>query len=198
MRRASLLAWLALYWLSGVAVASQGGALLESVADRLTMNSQLAGEFVQAKQLEFMDSPLASRGEFSLAVDQGLTWRVTEPIASTMTVRGSRVTLDGREMNDRGIGQLLGMIMQGFMAGDLSALEKNFDVSGVASAEEWHLVLVPRSKILRSALARLELTGERFLRRIDIIENNETQTRIEFSGVQAGELPGTDGDAGGH
>jgi len=72
--------------------------LLLAVSDRLVTTEQLQRGFTQEKSLPFLNRPLLSAGEFSISRDKGLLWRVTEPIASEMTVNSSGVHLDGRSI----------------------------------------------------------------------------------------------------
>lgn len=161
--------------------------ILQEVSDRLTAHDHLNGKFRQSKHLNFMDGPLVSSGSFTLGATEGLSWLVQKPLRSKMTVRNSRVMLDGKKVDDRGIGQFMAMIMEAFMTADVRGMEKKFTAEGDLLGSQWTVRLKPTSVMLRSVLSHIELRGNEFLEEITIFELDETFTRIEFS-----EVTGTD------
>ena len=157
--------------------------VLSEVVSQLAIQQRIRGSFTQEKHLHFMQKPFISHGEFSLGRDDGLRWQVTEPLPSLMTVQGAVVSLDGKPVNDRGVGRLIAGIMLGFMQGDLSGLAAEFEISGEASASGWFLTLVPRGGGVASVLSRIELSGDQYLHSVEVIERNTTRTRTIFSNV---------------
>jgi len=154
--------------------------LLLAVSDRLVTTEQLQRGFTQEKSLPFLNRPLLSAGEFSISRDKGLLWRVTEPIASEMTVNSSGVHLDGRSIEDAGTGELIASLMHAFMTGDLSGVKSTFTVTGELQDDGWHLNLRPRSLLLKSALERIEVDGASFLQQLVILEKNGTVSKIRL------------------
>jgi hypothetical protein len=156
---------------------------VQLVSSRLSIHDSLSGRFRQSKQLSFMEGSIVSSGSFALSTAHGLSWLVEEPLRSEMTVRQSQVMLDGKKIQDRGVGHLRAMIMQAFMDGDLLAVQDDFSVSGELLDQQWRLRLEPKSIKLRAVLSHVELRGNEFLEEISIVELNETRTLIEFSEV---------------
>jgi hypothetical protein len=180
---------LALVYLALSSFSSSSGAesaVLQAISSRLTVYENMSGQFKQEKKLNFLRRPLVSSGSFSLSAEQGLSWLVKEPLRSEMTVRNSQVLLDGKVVQDRGVGQLMAMIMRAFMDGDLRGVAARFTASGELSEDHWQLLLKPKSAVLRSVLSHIELRGDVFLQDISIYEQGETITLIEFSGVVDG------------
>lgn len=177
-------------WLpaAGQGAEAETSALLDELSGRLHTRQSLAGEFRQSKHLPFLEQPFVSEGDFTLDPERGLNWQVREPMPSLMQVRGSRVTLDGRAVRDHGMGQLISRIMLGFMHGDLSGLETYFAVRGDLEPTPWKLQLQPRGR-LGEAVDRIELRGDTYLQRIEIIEREGTATAIEFSHVRPARAP---------
>lgn len=180
-------AWLFLCLVWSVAypvqLASAADKSLVDIAQQLEIHERLQGEFQQRKKLHFMTTPLRSFGTFSLSAASGLSWNVTEPVRSQMQVVDGRVTLDGQVVQDRGVGQFMVTIMQAFMAGDLSAVEKDFSAQVSAVPQGWQLQLSPRSVLVRAVISEIILTGSSVLQTISILEKNGNQTRIELSNV---------------
>ena len=178
MRR---LSWLALLLLSCQALPLLADReLLASVSDRLVTGHDLQGRFEQEKSIPFLTQPLLSSGDFNLSNDSGLRWRVSSPVVSEMTVDTSGVTLDGRAVKDRGAGELIAELMLAFMTGDLSGPERMFTITGESYSESWHLTLIPRSALLKSALERIDVRGGSFLQQVVIVESSASVTRIRL------------------
>lgn len=161
------------------------GTIIDSIAQRLSVQKKLSGNFEQTKQLSFLALPLVSSGWFRLDSTTGLKWVVEQPLRSQMSVRGSTVMLDGERVRDGGVAQFMASIMQSFMGGDFSSIEQDFSVSGeLVKGQQWHLELVPRSTMLRRVVNRIELNGGEFLESIVIHEKSDTDTSIVFTGVK--------------
>lgn len=170
--------------------------LLEAVSNRLETTTQLQRRFEQEKSLPFLNRPLISSGEFTISREQGLIWRVTDPVVSEMTVDTSGVRLDGRRIDDAGTGALIASLMQAFMTGDLSEIQRKFNITGNSGEDSWHLVLTPRSIFLRSALKHIEVDGSRSLRQVIITEASGSKSKIRLFelapvGISAPDLSGS-------
>jgi len=159
--------------------------VLEQVAQRLVVGTSLQGHFAQEKYLAFLQEPFVSSGKFSIERSTGLRWQVLEPLESLMVVDGSKVLLDGKLVDDQGVGQLMGLIMFGLMENRLDSVADYFAVSGEVSEREWRLSLLPRSARLKSVLQHIELSGDEYLRKIEIFERDDNRTVIELSSVRA-------------
>ena len=155
--------------------------VLAQVVERLVRADSLQGQFLQEKHLVFLQKPFISSGEFRIDHSTGLHWQVLEPLASLMVVDGSTVLLDGKPMVDRGVGQLMGLVMFSVMEGRLDELTDYFVVTGEAASSQWQLSLIPESSRLKSVLQKIELRGDDYLREIEIFERDENRTVIVLS-----------------
>ena len=164
--------------------AAPAGEVLTEVTQRLSVATSLQGYFQQTKHLEFLQQPFISSGEFTIDRSAGLRWQVLEPLASLMVIDGSKVLLDGKPVDDHGIGRLMGMIMFGLMEGKLDTVEEYFAITGDVSANQWKLSLAPRSARLKSALQRIELRGDDYLGEIEIFERDNNRTVIVLSSLR--------------
>lgn len=164
--------------------AEPSGQVLAQVAQRLVVGTSLQGNFTQEKHLAFLQEPFVSSGEFSIDRTEGLHWQVIEPLASLMVVDDSKVLLDGRPVNDHGIGQLMGLIMFGLMENRLDTVADYFAITGEVSANHWRLSLQPLSPRLKSVLQHIELHGDKYLREIEIFERDDNRTVILLSGMR--------------
>jgi hypothetical protein len=159
--------------------------LLEQVAHRLVEGTSLKGHFRQEKHLSFLQKSFVSSGEFSIDRSAGLHWQVLEPLTSLMVVDGSQVFLDGKRVDDHGVGQLMGLIMFGLMEGQLDTVADYFSITGTVSEHQWSLSLQPLSSRLKSVLQHIELRGDEYLREIEIFERDDNRTLIVLSDTRA-------------
>ena len=160
-------------------------SLIAAVSERLVIGEGLQGSFQQKKYLSFLQEPFSSSGDFSIDRRTGLRWQVRQPLDSLMQVQGATVLLDGQPVDDKGVGQLMALIMFGLMEGQLDTLGKYFEISGQVTAGDWRLELLPRSARLQQVLTHIELRGEEHLGEIEIFEQGDNRTHIQLSEVQS-------------
>ena len=151
----------------------------------------LRGEFTQEKQVAGFKNPLRSNGRFLLARDKGVLWSTTAPFPSEIVVTqdrilsrqrdGSRrVEVDGKQQPGL---RSVNAMMFALMSGDMRALTSTFDVKGELAASGWKMTLVPRSRQLAQAFTSVRLSGDRYVRDVELREANGDLTRLRFSGM---------------
>jgi outer membrane lipoprotein-sorting protein len=165
---------------------------VEAVKQRVAKVDVLRGEFTQEKQVAGFKNPLRSQGRFVLAQDHGVIWTTLKPFPSEVVVTrdrilsrqsdgSSRVELDGRQQPAM---RSVNAIMFALMSGDAQALSAQFTVKvEVLSGNAWKMQLTPRSAMLGKVFAQLTLSGDRYVREVQINEANQDVTRIHFTGM---------------
>lgn len=157
----------------------------------------LRGEFAQEKQVAGFKNPLRSNGRFLLARDKGVLWTTTAPFPSEIVITqdrilsrqrdGSRrVEVDGKQQPGL---RSVNAMMFALMSGDMKALTSTFDVKEEPAAGGWKMTLVPRSRQLAQAFTSVRLSGDRYVREVELREANGDLTRLRFSGMS--EAPAT-------
>ncbi len=157
----------------------------------------LRGEFAQEKQVAGFKNPLRSNGRFLLARDKGVLWTTTAPFPSEIVITqdrilsrqrdGSRrVEVDGKQQPGL---RSVNAMMFALMSGDMKALTSTFDVKEEPAAGGWKMTLVPRSRQLAQAFSSVRLSGDRYVRDVELREANGDLTRLRFSGMS--EAPAT-------
>ena len=171
---------------------------VEAVKQRVAKVDVLRGEFTQEKQVAGFKSPLRSQGRFVLAQDHGVIWTTLKPFPSEVVVTrdrilsrqrdgSSRVEMDGRQQPAM---RSVNAIMFALMSGDAQALSAQFTVKvEVLPGNAWRMQLTPRSAMLGKVFAQLTLSGDRYVREVQINEANQDVTRIHFAGMS--ETPAT-------
>lgn len=165
---------------------------VEAVKQRVAKVDVLRGEFTQEKRVAGFKNPLRSQGRFVLAQDHGVIWTTLKPFPSEVVVTrdrilsrqsdgSSRVELDGRQQPAM---RSVNAIMFALMSGDAQALSAQFTVKvEVLPGNAWKMQLTPRSAMLGKVFAQLTLSGDRYVREVQINEANQDVTRIHFAGM---------------
>lgn len=162
--------------------------LAASVKARLSQPDILQGRFEQSKQVAGFKKPLISKGDFLVGREHGVLWRTLSPFTSELKLsrdeivarQGGEVVFRlnaGKEPSVRMINSLLFSLLNG----DITRLSELFQMDGSISGKSWQLQLTPKQATLGKIMRKIELSGDQFVRRIDLNEANGDQTSIRFS-----------------
>lgn len=199
-RRHWLLAALAaVSLLAGLApVPVLAAGLLPEIAQRLADAPVIRGRFEQSRALAGFSRPLVSRGDFVLMRARGLSWMTREPVASSLLVTPRRLVVrgaDGRIQQQLQADAQPGMqavseAMLAVLRGDFSGLSQRFEISGkLVGRQGWTLTLVPVDAGLRRVFARIEISGDRFVRDLRMNEAGGDSVAVRLLDTVASQLP---------
>jgi len=165
--------------------------LLAQVRQRLADAPVLKGTFEQRKAVKGFRNPLLSRGDFLVARDRGVIWATREPFPSALIVTHDRLLsrqADGtvntkvdasHEPGIRAVNEMLFALM----SANLAVLSTRFEIEGsLAGKDAWRLVLRPREAALSQWISRIELDGDRFVRKVRITEASGDSSDILLAG----------------
>jgi len=176
------------------AALAQAAAPVQKIEAMLDKPKVLCGRFEQSKQLAGMKKPLASSGRFCVVSGKGILWRTLQPFPSTLRLtrdeivnyQGDRVAMRLDAQQEPTV-RMINSVLFSMLAGDLSQLDKLFDVDGAIEGNGWHVTLKAREPALARAIGAISLSGDNFVRGIKIDEAGGDHTTISFSGMQSGE-----------
>ena len=162
-------------------------ALADAIAQiqqRLVSAPVQRGRFEQDKALAGFAKPLKSQGDYLLVRGKGLIWRTTAPFASQLVLTRDRIAGGGGLQLDAskepGIRVVTGLMLS-LLDGDLGALQQAFDVQASVQGEKaWRASLKPKASALAQLFSRIELDGDRQLRRIVMTEAQGDTTTLRF------------------
>lgn len=169
--------------------------------ERLATRPVLRGDFVQEKHLAGFPAPLLSRGRFLLVRDRGIAWDTREPVASDVVLTAEERILRRDEGAVRRFAHRRSgpgaretqALLQALLAGDLDTLATRFEMEeGAGGAGAWTLSLRPRAPALRRVFARIDVAGDRFVERVEIVSGEGERTVITFAGVEGADAPTAD------
>lgn len=205
---AALLAGTSLAWgqtASAPAAASaapqaNAAAVLQDIAKQLTANTPavLRGQFEQRKSVAGFKNPLVSQGRFVVARERGLLWSTDTPFASQLLIKPNQLisfngaakeVLDAtREPGLRAFNQLIIALL----AGDVSALQSQFDVvqasTATPSQPRWTLRLRPKEAGMARFIQEISLEGQDFVEQVQLQEGSGDSSLIRFSAQQPSTL----------
>jgi hypothetical protein len=154
------------------------------IQQRLVSAPVQRGRFEQDKQLAGFAKPLRSQGEYLLVRGKGLIWRTTAPFASQLVLTRDRIAGNGGLQLDAGkepgIRVVTGLMLS-LLDGDLGALQQAFEVqASLQGNKAWRASLKPKAAALAQLFSRIELEGDRQVRRIVMTEAQGDVTTLRF------------------
>ena len=165
---------------------SKNTPTLEKIQTILQSPAIMRGEFTQQKKLNILKKPLQSEGNFIIVQGQGIIWNVVKPVTSKMII-GNNVIYFSEQMSDNAERSMsyIGKILNAILAGDILQLQQQFIItnSNINTQKQWQLTLIPKSMLMKKALASIELSGSQVINRIQLNENSGDYTLIELQNI---------------
>jgi hypothetical protein len=172
-----------------------------AVRSQLVDAPSIRGAFEQEKRVKGFKRPFVSRGDFVVAKGRGVRWHTKTPFESVLTVR--RDDISSRQ-GDTEVFRLdaakeptvrvVNTVLFSLLAGDLTVLERHFEVKGDAGPNGWTLELVPKSDGLKKVLSHITMSGDRFVRRLELSEASQDVTVIRIESPEASSSDAGEGE----
>ncbi|TBU76215.1 hypothetical protein DNK06_11135 [Pseudomonas daroniae] len=180
MARFALLLGLALATLN-----SQAETLtLDGLSKQLSQHAVVRGPFIQEKHLRALPQPLASSGDFVLAADAGLLWKLRKPLQQDYRIDATgiaRRTVDGWQMQPgRDVAAQQSRLFLDVLKGNHSGLARDFDLQLSGDAKAWTLSLSPTSLLLKQVFSRIDISGGELVERIELHETQGDRTLMRM------------------
>ena len=170
---ALILATLALIPAIGHAAEWTIDALLHSLAQVRSDHAR----FVEKKSIAMLDAPVQSSGELFYTAPDHLEKRTLQPKPESLILDHDSLVIErGRHKHQlrlQDYPELTAFIdsIRSTLAGDRSALERNYRLSLEGTAEHWALQLLPVDKKIQAVVTRIRIAGVRdTVRSIDITQ----------------------------
>lgn len=174
------------------ALAASPMELSAAVRAQLVDAAVIHGVFEQEKRVKGFKRPLVSKGDFVVAKGRGVRWHTQTPFDSVLLVRRDDIS---SKQGDTEVFRLdaakeptvrvVNTVLFSLLAGDLAVLERHFEVKGEAGPKGWTLELVPKADGLKKVLKRIVMTGDRFVRRLELSEASQDVTVIRIESPEA-------------
>lgn len=140
---------------------------LQQLMDSLGQHKSGRATFVETKRIAMLDAPVRSSGELLFTAPDRLEKRTLKPRPESMTVHGGELVIErsGRkyQLQLQAYPQLAAFVdsIRGTLAGDRKALERNYRLELVGSAEVWTLQLTPLDEKMRAIVRAIRISGVR-------------------------------------
>jgi outer membrane lipoprotein-sorting protein len=141
--------------------------------------------FIETRKSALFSAPLVLKGQLVYGKPDRLEKHVLSPYEETTVVNNHLVSIENRTLKQKRSFNLSASMpaaaliegMRATLAGDVSALERHYDVRLEGSQEAWLLTLRPRDKKLAEIVSKIRIAGARErLKRIEVDENSGDQS----------------------
>lgn len=181
-RLARVLATLAVLIVSPLSAAFD----LEDLQRQLSAPAVVKGPFIQEKHLRALSQPLLSEGEFVLARDHGLLWMLHTPLRQDYRIDAQGIARRDpsgwQVLPSRSAGAQQNQLFFAVLQGDSTGLQRDFELALSGDATQWQLRLTPRSLLLKQIFSRIDISGGRFVQRIELSETQGDSTVLRLPG----------------
>lgn len=171
-----------------VSVPSAQAFDLAQLSHQLREPAVIRGEFVQQKQLRALPQPLVSRGQFVLAREQGLLWFLQEPLQQDYRITDAGIdqrSFSGWEpAGQQGAAGRQNRLFLAVLRGDAEALQRDFELELLGTADAWSLTLIPRSKLLAQIFTAIQIQGSATAERVELLETQGDSTLLLLESTQ--------------
>ncbi|MFJ2986695.1 outer membrane lipoprotein carrier protein LolA [Collimonas sp. NPDC087041] len=172
---------------------AHAAAPVDKIQAMLARPPILCGRFDQSKQLVGIKKPLLSNGRFCVVSGKGVLWRTLQPFPNTLRLKrdeivqmqGDRIAMR-MDAKQEPVVRMINGVLFSLLAGDLSQLDKLFELDGSVQGNSWKVALKAREPALAKAIGTLALTGGAYVKTVTIDEASGDHTEITFSGLQSG------------
>jgi outer membrane lipoprotein-sorting protein len=156
-------------------------------------------QYKEEKQMELLDAPLFSEGTLEYQAPDKLVRTVLKPSRVRYTIDSKQVTIEKADkLRTRNLGQLplVKIFTESFrsiLAGDLTSLQKYYEIDFSGNRSQWKISLQPKDKKLAGYVNRLKLSGEDNKILLYVVEDsNGDLTRMQLFSEQAGDAKVTE------
>lgn len=139
---------------------------IQDLMQILSRNKSGQAAFVEKKYIGIIDKPVLSSGELSFKAPDRLEKRTLKPRPESLILEGDKLTLSQFEkrpisinlQDQPEVASIVGSI-RGTLLGDLTALEKNFQLALSGTEHQWKLDLIPMQNGAAKLISRISIQG---------------------------------------
>lgn len=157
---------------------------LDDLQKQLSEPAVVKGPFIQEKHLRALPQPLLSKGCFVLARDHGLLWLLQTPLPQDYRIDAQGIARRDpsgwQNLPSRSAGAEQNRLFFAVLQGDSSGLQRDFELSLSGEAGHWQLHLTPRSLLLKQIFTGIDISGGRYVERIELRETQGDSTVLRM------------------
>ncbi len=162
---------------------------LAELSRQLQSPGNVQGAFVQQRYLKSLTKPLTTEGKFALVPKKALFWHLQKPFVQQLRVRPDGVwQFNGgswQKTTSHAAGQQRQMqLFLDLLGGNAQGLQNQFETKLSGTAQQWHLVLLPKTALMKQIFSRIDIQGDQAVRMVSILEKQGDKTVMRFVQVR--------------
>lgn len=162
---------------------------LPELQQRFSQYPVIKADFEQQKQISGLTTPLLSRGQMILDRQRGLWWQQTQPFRQTLKLNQTRMELQMAGQSPQIITRetqpqlfQFNQLLTAIFNADTATLMENFSLHfSQSQSTQWQLELTPTVEPLTKIFKQIRVSGEQFLQRIELDDQQGDKTILRFS-----------------
>jgi outer membrane lipoprotein-sorting protein len=153
----------------------------------------MRGDFVQVRELSFMDDKVVSEGRVAFKKMNRIRWEYTKPFKYVFSMDGQHVRITSGDKTDKApvrsnklFGEI-GKVMAGGVSGKGLVDSPDFDARFMEGLDDYKIVLTPKKKELKELFASVLLfigKEDCRIRSVELVEKSGDRTVITLKNVQ--------------
>ena len=153
----------------------------------------MQGDFIQVKELSFMDDKVTSEGKMYYKKTNKIRWEYTKPYKYVFSIDGQNVRMTSGDKtskvpvkSSRMFGEI-SQVMVGGVSGSGLVDSPDFDTQLTVGKDDYKLVLVPKKKEIKEMFSSVQLFVNKVdhrIRSVELIEKSGDKTTITLKNVQ--------------
>ncbi|NUF48707.1 outer membrane lipoprotein carrier protein LolA [Gilliamella sp. ESL0250] len=168
---------------------------LEDLQQQFNKQNIIRADFIQARYINGLSTPLHSTGKMIISQNLGLWWHQQTPFTMTLKMNQQRMEQSIDEQQPQIITaesqpQLFQFnhLLTAIFTADKQILENNFDVILSEKNQQWTLILTPKNAPLNKIFKQIILNGNTYLQTITIDDKQNDKTLITFKNHKTSKL----------
>ena len=182
--------------LTELAFANSEENAIQNIIQQLNSVTVIHGKFEQQKQLQGLDYPLTSSGQFIFWKEKGLYLASDKPFFNASTITPDNII----HWQENGTGSISeeqsGLIQReisrtllAFFSADVALIEERFTTEWQYNGKSWQLLLTPRHDMVRKQMRSAELRGADYIESLRIVGGNGDVTQLNFTDINSSDSP---------
>ncbi|MDR2773747.1 MAG: outer membrane lipoprotein carrier protein LolA [Tannerella sp.] len=163
--------------------------ITQAAGDMKTMH----GDFMQVKELSFMDDKMTSEGKMYYKKANKIRWEYTKPYKYVFSMDGQQVRMTSGDKtskvpvrSNRMFGEI-SKVMIGGVSGSGLVDSPDFDARFMVGKDDYKVILTPKKKEVKDLFSSVQLyvgkTDNR-IRSVELVEKSGDKTTITLKNVQ--------------
>jgi outer membrane lipoprotein-sorting protein len=151
----------------------------------------LQGDFIQVKELSFMDDKVTSEGKIYYKKTDKIRWEYTKPYKYVFTMDGQNVRLGDKTnkipVNSSRMFSEISKVMVGSVSGSGLVGSPDFDAVFMAGKEDYKVILTPKKKEIKDLFSTVQLyvgRADNRIQSVELVEKSGDRTTITLKNVR--------------